>query len=86
MVRGTVMGNVGTDGVLMLTLSTMVAAFCYPMTELWCYIEGKRGIFSISISPDCTFDALKKRIHDEQHFCPKPHFSAYDHLGNGRAA
>jgi hypothetical protein len=36
------------------------------MTELWCYIEGKHDIFSISISPNRTIDALKKLIYDEQ--------------------
>ena len=27
---------------------------------LWCYIEGERDIFSVSISPSDTIDRLKK--------------------------
>jgi Crinkler effector protein N-terminal domain len=36
------------------------------MIKLWCYTEGRRDIFSISISPDRTIDDLKKQIYDEQ--------------------
>jgi len=34
------------------------------MTKLWCYIEGERTTFSVTISPDCTVDDLKKQIHN----------------------
>lgn len=37
------------------------------MNELWCYIEGERDIFSVSMSPNHTIDDLKKQICDEQH-------------------
>ena len=37
------------------------------MTELWCYIEGERDIFSVSVSPNHTIDDLKKKICNEQH-------------------
>ena len=36
------------------------------MTKLWCYIEGECNIFSVSISPNRTIDALKNKVHDEQ--------------------
>jgi hypothetical protein len=37
------------------------------MTQLWCYIEGKRDISGISISPDLTIHDLKKQIYAEEH-------------------
>jgi Crinkler effector protein N-terminal domain len=36
------------------------------MIKLWCYTEGRRDVFSISISPDRIIDDLKKQIYDEQ--------------------
>jgi hypothetical protein len=39
------------------------------MTELciWCYIEGKHDIFSVSISSNRSINDQKKIIYDEQH-------------------
>ena len=36
------------------------------MTVLWCYIEGKRNIFSVTISPDCTIYTLKTQIYEAE--------------------
>ncbi|KAF8490351.1 hypothetical protein F5888DRAFT_1129431 [Russula emetica] len=36
------------------------------MTELWCYIQGERDYFRVSISPNHTINDLKKQIYDEQ--------------------
>ena len=33
------------------------------MTELWCYVEGQRDIFPVSISPSCRIDDLKSEIY-----------------------
>jgi len=37
------------------------------MPVLWCYIEGQRDIFNVSISPECTVHDLKKQIYNEEH-------------------
>jgi hypothetical protein len=34
--------------------------------KLWCYIEGERDVFRLSISPGDAIDNLKKKIYDEQ--------------------
>ncbi len=36
------------------------------MTKLWCYVEGERNFFSVSISPDQTIYGLKKQIKEER--------------------
>jgi Crinkler effector protein N-terminal domain len=35
------------------------------MTELWCYIEGKRDYFGVTISPKSTIDNLKTEIYNK---------------------
>ena len=35
------------------------------MINLWCYIEGERHLFNVSISPDRTIHNLKKEIHKQ---------------------
>ena len=47
-----------------------------PMTELWCYVEGKCSIFSVSISPGSNIDSLKKQIYNQ---LPNT-FARYDYL------
>ncbi len=34
------------------------------MTKLCCYVEGKRDIFGVSISPNSTIYDLKKKIYN----------------------
>ena len=46
------------------------------MTELWCYVEGKCSIFSVSISPGSDIDSLKKQIYNQ---LPNT-FARYDYL------
>ena len=33
------------------------------MFNLWCYIQGKRNYFGVSISRDSTIDQLKREIY-----------------------
>ena len=33
--------------------------------ELWCYVEGQRDIFSVSISCRDTIDRLRTEIHNK---------------------
>ena len=35
------------------------------MFDLWCYIQGKRDYFRVSISRDSTIDQLKREIRRE---------------------
>ena len=36
-----------------------------PMTELCCYIEGKRVVLFFSVDPNSIIDDLKKQIYNE---------------------
>jgi hypothetical protein len=36
------------------------------MMELWCYIEGKRDVFSVSIPPNRRIDNLKNEIYNKR--------------------
>jgi len=42
--------------------------------KLWCYIEGDRSYFNVSILSSQTIYDLQKRIHDER----KKHFDRCD--------
>ena len=56
-----------TEGYLPSTrLAANLRAFCDPMTErteFWCYIEGQRDIFGLSILPHRRIDNLKDEIY-----------------------
>lgn len=39
--------------------------FCDLMTELWCYIEVKHGVFCVSISHNCAIDNLKIELYHD---------------------
>ena len=45
------------------------------MIKLWCYIEGDRDVFSVSISPNDFIDDLKKQIYNKG---SRRHFVGFD--------